>query len=375
MELTISDIYKISYEYGMEKDYRGQKVIEETLISHAKNLVDLCRKVGIDVNSSEEDLAGIQSQYDRIFDEASQQYYKIRKDPSLSNLEKARKSSDYLEIISFTLDDLKHPYYDTRILYGDRDLKVNKVIVGIDVTPSDVLLAKSEGALLISHHPQSYAGQRLPLILDKQPYIWEKEFGIPLEMGLSIIKARKDMVLRKLTTTNLEDTMAHARIHNVPFICIHTPADNLTEWYLNELFRKEEIKTAKDIVDLLLLNPEFEYLRYNRKVMPLIFSRAGEKPPVTKYFVDMAGGTAGPEIMYEVLSKYGVGTIVNMHIPELNLEEAYKNHITIIIAGHHASDSMGMNLMLDEIERRSQAKLECIDVGGFKRFRREKLLV
>lgn len=372
MAITIGDIYRISCQYGMEKDCRGMDVISETLKHHGKNLVEMCKKAGITVSAKEDDLEEVQRQFENIYEEAYGRYKEIRGNPLLTKLEKARKTSELLEILSFTLDDLKHPYYDTRILFGDPDFEVRKVLVGIDVLPADVVIAKEEGALLLSHHPQSYAAQRMPLILDKQPYLWEKEFGIPLEMGLSIIKARKEVILRKLTTSNLEHTLSHARLLNVPFMCMHTPADNLTEWYLNELFSNEEIKTARDIVDLLLLLPEFEHNKNNRKVMPKVFSRLGESPPVTKFFVDMAGGTAGPEIMYELLSKYGVGTIVNMHIPELNLEEAYRHHITVIVAGHHASDCLGVNLMLDEIERQCGTELECIDVAGFKRFRRKE---
>jgi hypothetical protein len=375
MKLTIGDIYRTAYEYGMEKDYRSEKVIRETLGVHARHLIELCDKAGLPMGCNDDDLEAIQQRYDAIYSEACERYEKIKGSNRLSNLERAKKAAELLPIISFTLDDLKHPYYDTRILNGDSHTEVKKILVGIDVEPSDVALAKAEGALLISHHPQSYAAQRMPLILDKQPYMWEKEFGIPLEMGLSIIKARKEVIQRKLTVSNLEHTLSHARLMGVPFMCIHTPCDNLTEWYLNELFRKEEIRTAKDIVDLLLLIPEFEYLHNYRKVAPQVFSRLGSAPPVTKYFVDMAGGTAGPDIMYEFLGKYGVGTIINMHIPELNLEEAYKHHITIIVAGHHASDSLGINLMLDEIERRCKHSLEYLDLSGFRRFRRESELI
>jgi len=372
MAATIGDFYRISCQYGMEKDCRGKDVISEILRQHAKNLLELCKKAGIKTDAGVDDLEEVQRQFDHIYEEAYGRYKEIKEDAGLTRLEKARKASELLEILSFTLDDLKHPYYDTRILYGDPSMEVKKVLVGIDLSPADVAIAKEEGALMLSHHPQSYAAQRLPLILDKQPYLWEKEFGIPLEMGLSIIKTRKEVILRKLTTSNLEHTLSHAKFLGVPFMCMHTPADNLTEWYLNELFSSEEIRTAKDIVDLLLLLPEFEHNRNYKKVMPQVFSRLGDSPPVTKFFVDMAGGTAGPEIMYELLSKYGVGTIVNMHIPELNLEEAYRHHITIIVAGHHASDCLGVNLMLDEIERQCGAELDCIDVAGFKRFRRKE---
>jgi hypothetical protein len=39
-----------------------------------------------------------------------------------------------------------------------------------------------------------------------------------------------------------------------------------------------------------------------------------------------------------------------------------------LIAGHIASDSLGMNLLLDEIEKKS--KIEVVELGGFTRFSR-----
>jgi putative NIF3 family GTP cyclohydrolase 1 type 2 len=68
--------------------------------------------------------------------------------------------------------------------------------------------------------------------------------------------------------------------------------------------------------------------------------------------VKFAGGTAGPKEMYDSLSKAGVGTFVCMHMPENHLEEARKAHINVIVAGHMASDSVGINLMADSMEEK-----------------------
>ena len=54
-----------------------------------------------------------------------------------------------------------------------------------------------------------------------------------------------------------------------------------------------------------------------------------------------------------------------------HLEEAKKHNINVVIAGHMASDTLGMNLLLDEIEK--VEKFEKIyEFSGFKRFSRNK---
>ncbi|TFG55503.1 MAG: hypothetical protein E4H30_07130 [Methanomassiliicoccus sp.] len=49
--------------------------------------------------------------------------------------------------------------------------------------------------------------------------------------------------------------------------------------------------------------------------------------------------------MYKKLADAGVGMVVLMHIPEVHLEEARKNHLSVVVSGHVASDSLDMNLL------------------------------
>ena len=87
-----------------------------------------------------------------------------------------------------------------------------------------------------------------------------------------------------------------------------------------------------------------------------------------KIWVDMTGGTEGPVKIMEKLADSGVGTIVGMHMgPELR-KEAEKAHIHIVIAGHISSDSVGINLFLDEIERQG---VTIIPTSGLIRVRRD----
>ena len=84
---------------------------------------------------------------------------------------------------------------------------------------------------------------------------------------------------------------------------------------------------------------------------------------------EVTGGTSGSRDMYEKLAHAGIGTIIGMHMTEEYKREADKHHLNIIIAGHMSSDSLGMNLICDEFEKRG---VEIIPCSGFIRISRLK---
>ena len=56
-----------------------------------------------------------------------------------------------------------------------------------------------------------------------------------------------------------------------------------------------------------------------------------------------------------------------MHFSEEHRKEAEKNYINLLVASHMASDSIGMNIILDEIEK---SGVEIIPFSGLIRVRR-----
>jgi hypothetical protein len=48
-----------------------------------------------------------------------------------------------------------------------------------------------------------------------------------------------------------------------------------------------------------------------------------------------------------------------MHFPESHLEEARKHHINMVVSGHMASDSLGINIIADEWQRKGLEVLPC----------------
>jgi folate-dependent phosphoribosylglycinamide formyltransferase PurN len=56
-----------------------------------------------------------------------------------------------------------------------------------------------------------------------------------------------------------------------------------------------------------------------------------------------------------------------MHMGEEHRKIAKEEHINVVVAGHMASDSLGMNLVIDAIERNGVDVIAC---SGFTRVSR-----
>jgi hypothetical protein len=58
-----------------------------------------------------------------------------------------------------------------------------------------------------------------------------------------------------------------------------------------------------------------------------------------------------------------------MHCKETGFKRAKSEFMNFVIAGHMASDNLGMNILFDAIEKKG--KLKFIECSGFKRVRRK----
>lgn len=270
----------------------------------------------------------------------------------------------------FDKERLVNPYSDTRILYGEPDRDVKAVLVGIDMEVGEVLLAdrlKNKSRyidLIISHHPEGRAMAALYEVMGMQSGILLK-YGIPINIAEDIMSDRIKEVERRLLPANHARAVDAARLLDMPFMCIHTPADNAVANYLQKVFDEKKPDYISDIIDILKGIPEYKDA-VNEKAGPKVVV-GSEKRKTGKIFVDMTGGTGGSKDIYEKLSIAGIGTIVGMHIGEDHKKEAEKHHVNVVIAGHMSSDNLGVNLLFDDILEKG---VEVVAASGFRRFSR-----
>lgn len=296
------------------------------------------------------------------------------KNEVLKTLEKRKK--DYQSLSDkkkefFDIESLKNPYSDSRILYGTGEEDIKNILVGIDMEVGEIVLADSlrkngnKVDLILAHHPEGGAYARLFAVMDMQAGILGR-FGVPINIAESLIEGRMKEVERRLMPVNHTRAVDAARLFNIPFMCLHTPADNMVATYLQKLFDEKKPYTLDDVIELLLEIPEYREAEKNSAGPKILIGNKDRK--AGKIFVDMTGGTEGSKDIFQSVALSGINTIVAMHLSEEHRKEAEKNHINVIIAGHIASDTVGLNLLLDRVtEGENITFLEC---SGFKRIKR-----
>jgi len=263
-------------------------------------------------------------------------------------------------------------YADTAILYGNPDTQIQKILVGIDIEGAELLLAdrirQQQGLdLVVSHHPEGRAYAALYEVMQLQVDILKKA-GIARNVAQQLLDERKQEVERKILPQNHRRAIDTARILDLPFMCIHTPADNHAFWFMRKTIEREKPKKLQDIVDILMNIPEYQEAD-RIAAGPRIIS-GNPKRRVGRVLVEMTGGTEGSRNVFDKLYKVGVRTLICMHLSEEHFKKVKDANLNVIIAGHISSDTLGLNLLLDRIEKESKETFQIISCSGFNRIKR-----
>jgi putative NIF3 family GTP cyclohydrolase 1 type 2 len=314
--MTIQQIYKLAIEMGIKADFRTKKEIDE---------------------------------------------YLKRKKEEFEKLSKEEKKY-------FDKERLINPYSDTRIHFDGGKREIKKIMASIDISVGGLIIAKEIGVdLVINHHPVGLALAGLDDVMNLQIDVLEKN-GIPVNIAEKLLHKRISEVARGVNPVNHYEIVDAAKLLEINLINIHTPADALVANFIDGLIKKTNLKYVSDVLDILNKIPEYQEAK-KQGAGPMLFSgdlnnRCG-KVAVT----EMVGGTDGSKEIYQAMANAGIGAVISMHQSEEHRKEAEKAHINVIIAGHISSDSLGMNLFLDELEKKG---IKIVPAGGLIRYSRIK---
>jgi len=285
-----------------------------------------------------------------------------------------RKRKKYEKLSSkekeiFDLEALENPYLDSRVYNLAEDKEIKKVLTGISIEAEEILLAKElkDIDLIIAHHPLGKGLANLADVMELQCDVLNY-YGVPINVAEGLMRERIEEVARGIHALIHQKTVDAARILNMNLINVHTPADNLVARFLKDLIDKEKPERLDDLFNLLLEIPEYKEA-----------AKIGAGPKITVgspenrcgkiALVEITGGTEGSPKLYEKMAVAGIGTIVSMHQSEEHWKMAREAHLNVVVAGHCPSDSLGMNLFLDELEKRG---IEIITCSGLIRVSRIK---
>lgn len=321
--MKIKEIFDLAIKMGIESDFRGKKGVEEFLKR------------------------------------------KIEKYERLTKKEKEE----------FDIEALENPYLDSRILHIAKDKEIKKILVGIDIEPAEILLAKEIGRvdLIIPHHPLGKALANLHEVMELQCDVLNS-YGVPINIAEGLMKGRISEVARGINRLNHQRTVDVAKILGFNLICLHTTCDNLAAKFLREKVEKEDsLMRIEDLLNLLKKIPEYkEAIKFGAG--PKIFVGDKERRCGKIAITEITGGTEGSPKLYEKMAIAGIGTIVGMHMSEEHKKEAEASNLNVVITGHVPSDSLGINLFLDELEKRKIKIVPCSGLIRVSRIKNKKIL-
>jgi len=219
---------------------------------------------------------------------------------------------------------------------------IKKVLMGVDMDTAELMLAQKLGYdCVVTHHPRNTNVDMLKVL---DGHILKLEaLGMPRNKSQKLLAERRDELSYGMHVSNSRRSESAAKLLNMPYMSIHTPADKIGEAYvqkfLDEKFANKPDTKVQEVVEAL--EEICEYKNSARK--PVI--RVGAKESYAgKIYVLMSGLTGpGPDIT-KAYFEAGVGTLVLMHIPEKDVKAVKEQKIgNVVVAGHMSSDSLGLN--------------------------------
>ena len=174
--------------------------------------------------------------------------------------------------------------------------------------------------------------------------------GIDRDVAEAAVEARLGRIHRNDHMSNWNRIVDTARLIGMPLCNVHLACDIIGRQEIVDLLRARANQTTRvgDVIDWLGEFPEMEASLTRPETW--IGDPAN---PLGRWVVAMAGGTNGGYPVFREYFNVGVDTVLAMHILEDDFQRLRAEapaSATLLITGHMATDSIGINRVIDGME-------------------------
>jgi len=252
--------------------------------------------------------------------------------------------------LALKIAELKEIPEDSAIyVSGDN---IRKVLFGIDAGVPELLLAKQLGYdALIAHHPQ---GGTAHVNFHE---VFKRHVKQMIDAGI-LLKEAEEAVRKKLEELEVNDHTRNyghaidvANLLKMPYMNIHTPLDEIGRRIMAQQIKNRIGKDATVQEVVAALN---ELLEFKNAVTKIKIRLGKAENPAGKVVVSHGAGTNGGYEVAKAYFNHGIGTVVYIHVGIGDLErlKTEKKGGNLIVTGHVASDSVGINPFIHELEKK-----------------------
>ena len=243
-----------------------------------------------------------------------------------------------------------------------RGRRLRKVLVSIDVSTAELLLAKNLGCDgVIAHHPAGGKAQLDGYQVFLRHIDQMRAAGVPADISREAVKNKYRVLDVQHHPENYDQTPSAAKKLGLPLVTIHSPCDEIGRRMLVQAIKGlGEDATVSKLVSRINAFPEFRNAETEIRV------RLGSpKNKAGKVAISHACYTNGGFDVAKAYFEHGVNTLSYIHIsePDLTRLAAEKMSRNLIVLGHIASDWLGINRLLRELEKNDVEPVPTTDLS------------
>jgi putative NIF3 family GTP cyclohydrolase 1 type 2 len=240
---------------------------------------------------------------------------------------------------------------------------LSKVMFGVDIGAAELQLARALGCDgVIAHHPAGgSATLQFPEVLTRQVELMI-EHGVPPDTARTAAQPLISGATMRAQAANFDHVPSVARLLGMPFLNVHLPLDELGRQIMVATIddHSESLTRAplvQDAVDALMTLPEFANAA-TRIMVPV----GAVDRPLGRLAVVHGAGTNGGAAIANAYYDHGISSVLYIHCAPEQVERLRERaDVNLIVSGHIASDLVGINRYVTEIEARG---VEVVRMSG-----------
>jgi putative NIF3 family GTP cyclohydrolase 1 type 2 len=234
---------------------------------------------------------------------------------------------------------------------------ISKVLIGIDIGTAELMLAKQlECDAVIAHHPIGVAAVNFYKVFDRH-LDYMVEHGVPKKIARQAIEKLKERIETRNHADIYSNVAGAAKALAMPLVNIHQPCDEYMRQVILRAIKAGRTEYVSDIVKSLSKIPEFRHAATKVRVR---FGNQNNK--AGHWALVVAAGTNGGFHIAKAYLQHGVSTVIYLHIDygELTKMREEKLEGNLVVMGHLAGDSIGLNGLAERLE---DLGIETVRVG------------
>jgi hypothetical protein len=255
------------------------------------------------------------------------------------------------ELMQLSLDMVGYPAVPGDCAIYVPGSGIRRVMIGIDIGPGELLLAKQLGIdCVIAHHPAGFVPDRFSVY--QRHALQMTSFGVPAEEAERIVEARRAQLAATVSTANYDQVPSVARLLGMPFLNIHNPWDEMGRRRMQEVvdahLTQHPDATVGSVMSALGRMPEFQAAKTTIEV------RAGSvEAPAGRTVVSHGAYTNGGYAVASAYLRHGANTVICIHFPVEDAARIRQERLgNLVVSGHIVSDTVGITPFIAELRRR-----------------------